>query len=159
MSAYGVFHTILSLPPIFLGLLAFAQHRSFDPLTPAGKWYAITMFLATISGFGFLPTRPFVPGQVLTLVTLAFLLGGLFTIRGTLRAAGYVQAICLTTTYLLLMVFTTTEGLTRLPVGKPFAAGPEDPALLPVRVGLLVAFAVALGMQIVKLRKRPAVGC
>jgi hypothetical protein len=157
MSAYGVFHTILSLPPIFFGLLAFVQHRSFDPRTWAGKWYAITMFLGTVSAFGFLPTRPFVPGQVLTLITLAFLLGGLFTFRGTLRPAGYVQAICLTTTYLLLMVFTTTEGLTRLPVGKPFAAGPEDPALLPVRIGLLVAFAVALGMQIMKLRKRSAV--
>jgi len=157
MSTYGVFHTILSLPPIFLGLLAFVQHRSFDPRTWAGKWYAITMFAGTVSRFGFLATKGFTPAQVVTAVTLALLLGGLFTIRGTLRPAGYVQAICLTTTYLLLMVFTTTESLTRLPIGKPFAAGPDDPALLPVRIALLVAFAVALAMQIARLRRTPAV--
>ena len=63
-----------------------------------------------------------------------------------------MQTASLTASYLLLMVFTTTETLTRVPAGRPFASGPTDPALLPVRLALLAAFAAGLSYQLLKLR-------
>ena len=80
----------------------------------------------TLTGFGFILTRGFnLPAQVLSAATLAILLAGTFAGQITWlgRATAYVETISLSTSYLLLMVFTTTETLTRLPrrqvVGDP----------------------------------------
>jgi hypothetical protein len=152
MSPFGIFHTAISVLPVGLGLLAFVRDGKIDPKTRVGKWYLGTMLVGTVSSWGFLPSKGFTPGQVLTLITLGLLAAGLFTLRGTWRKAGYVQTISLSASYLMLMVFTTTETLTRVPVGEPFASGPNDPALLPVRLALLLAFAAGVGYQVFRIR-------
>ena len=152
MTAFTLFHTALSVLPVGFGLAAFARHGVIDPKTRLGKWYLGTMFAATVSSFGFLPALGFTPGQVLTLLTLALLVVGTFTLRGGWRGAGYTQTVALSASYLMLMVFTTTEVLKRVPVGRPFAAGPDDPALIPVRLGLLIAFFVGVSFQVLRIR-------
>ena len=148
MTAFTLAHTAISLLPVGFGLAAFARHGRIDPATRSGRWYVGTMLAGTVTGFGFLATIGFTPGQVLGLVTLALLLAGTWTARGARRPAGYTQTVALTTSFLLLMVFLTTETLKRVPLGHPFAAGADDPALLPVRVGLLVGYAAVLGRQL-----------
>src|SRR5262249_9596904 len=96
------------------------------------------------------------PAQVLTLLTLALLFTATFTFRGEWRRPGVVQTVSLSASYLLLMVFTTTEVLTRLPAAHPFASGPADPALLPIRLVLLAGFVVGLGYQLLQLRAERA---
>lgn len=157
MSPFAMAHTVVSVLPIGFGLYAFARFGAIDPRTRVGKLYLLTMLLGSVSSFGFLLTKGFTPGQVLTLITLALLAVGTFTIRGRWRAPGYAQTLSLSTTYLLLMVFATTETLTRVPVGQPFASGPTDPALLPVRLVLLAVFVVGVGYQMLKLRSAHAV--
>jgi hypothetical protein len=49
-------------------------------------------------------------------------------------------------------VFFTTETLKRFPTGRPFASGPDDPSLLPVRLALLAVFIVGVTFQVLKLR-------
>jgi hypothetical protein len=117
-----------------------------------GKWYIGTMLAGTVSAFGFLPTLGFTPGQVLTLITLGLLLVGTVTYGGRWRKWGYMQAVALTTSFLLLMVFLTTEVLKKVPVGHPFASGPADPSLVPVRLSLLAAYVVVLGFQVLQIR-------
>lgn len=63
-----------------------------------------------------------------------------------------MQIICLSTSYFLLMFFTTTETLTRLPADHPFASGPTDPALNPVRLGLLATFVIGVAYQVIQQR-------
>jgi hypothetical protein len=152
ISAFGLFHTAVSVLPIFFGLFAFLRDRKIDPRNRLGQLYLLTMVVGSVTSWGFLPSKGFTPGQVLTLVTLALLLAGTFTLRGTWRQPGYVQTVSLSTSYLLLMVFATTEALTRLPVGNPFASGPADPALTPVRLVLLAGFIFGLGYQLLGLR-------
>lgn len=148
MTAFTLAHTAISLLPVGFGFYALARHGRIDPATRSGKWYVGTMLAGTVTGFGFLVTLGFTPGQVLGLVTLAMLLVGTRTLRGTRREHGYAQTAALTTSFLLLMVFLTTETLKRFPLGQPFASGPADPALLPVRVGLLVGYLAVLGRQL-----------
>src|SRR5262249_1270144 len=93
---------------------------------------------------------------VLTLLTLALLFTATFTLRGEWRRPGVVQTVSLSASYLLLMVFTTTEVLTRLPAAHPFATGPADPALIPTRLVLLAGFAVLLIYQLLQLRAERA---
>lgn len=71
---------------------------------------------------------------------------GLAERRGTSRRSAFSAS------YLLLWIFTTTETLTRLPVGNPIAASPQDPTLLAVHFGLLVLFLVGFGYQVLRLR-------
>jgi hypothetical protein len=152
MTAFTLAHAGISILPVGFGLAAFARHGQIDPKTRLGKWYLGTMLAGTVSGFGFILTLGFTPGQVLGLFTLALLLLGTLTLRGHWRKPGYTQTIALTTSFLMLVVFLTTETLRRFPTGQPFASGPTDPSLIPVRLGLLAAYLAVLGYQIRKVR-------
>jgi hypothetical protein len=153
MSAFGLFHTAVSLLAVPLGLLAFVRDGKIDPTNRVGKLYLAAMLIGSLTAFGFILTNGLNPAQALTVATLVVLFVGTFARRAKWlgRAAAYVETISLSTSYLLLMVFTTTETLTRLPAGHPFAAGPDSPELMPVRLVLLVAFVLGLGYQLFKL--------
>lgn len=152
MSLFGLFHTAISLLPVGLGALAFWRDGKIDLRTHVGKWYLATMLAGSISAFGFILTKGFTPPQVLTLVTLAVLGAAVGAERWLGRIGRYVSTVSWSLSYLLLWVFTTTETLTRVPVGHPFAAGPDAPELIPVRMALLAAFLVGTGLQIAHLR-------
>jgi hypothetical protein len=153
LTALIVFHTAVSILPIGFGLYAFARDGMIDPRNRVGKLYVATMLVGSLSAFGFIPAFGFTPGQVLTLITLALLFTGTLTLRGRWRGAGYVQTLSLSASYLLLMVFATTETLKRVPVDHPFAASAADPSLIPVRLGLLVLFVIGITYQILRLRQ------
>src|SRR5262245_45894737 len=152
MTAFTLLHTIVSVLPVGFGLAAFARHGKIDPTTRLGKRYLGTMLAGTVSGFGFILTLGFTPGQVLGLFTLALLAVGTLTTRGHWRKPGYTQTVALTTSFLMLWVFFTTETLKHFPTGRPFATGPNDPSLIPVRLGLLAAYLAVLGHQLRKVR-------
>jgi hypothetical protein len=148
MTALTLAHTAVSLLPVGFGLYAFARHGRIDPRTRSGKWYTGTMIAGAVSGFGFVATLGFTPAQVLGLLALGLVLVGAFTPGGKWRTPGYTQTVALTTSFLMLGVFLTTETLRHFPTGKPFAAGPNDPSLIPVRLALLVAYLGVLGRQL-----------
>jgi hypothetical protein len=152
MSPFGMFHTAISILPIGFGLLAFVRDGKIEPENNVGKLYLGTMLMGCLTAFGFILTKGFSPAQVLTVATLTILYFGTFTLQGRRRAAGLVQVIFLSASYFLLMFFTTTETLTRLPATHPFASGPTDPALNPVRLVLLIAFVVGVAYQIIRQR-------
>lgn len=152
MTAFTLLHTIISVLPVGFGLAAFVRHGAIRPDTRLGRWYIGTMLAGTVTGFGFLFTLGFTPGQVFGLVTLGLLAVGTLTLQGNWRTAGYTQTIALSASYLMLWVFLTTETLKRFPSGQPFASGPADPSLLPVRLALLAAFIAGVGYQVLKIR-------
>ena len=153
MSAFVLFHTAVSVLAIPLGLLAFVRDGKIEPQNRVGKLYLAAMLVGSLSAFGFILTKGFNPAQVLTVATLVLLFVGTFADRTKWlgRTAAYVQNFSLSASYLLLMVFTTTETLVRVPFGHPFAANAESPVLLPVRLALLVAFVFGLGYQFFEL--------
>lgn len=148
MSPFGIFHTAISVLPIGFGLAALIRDGKIDPRTRLGKWYIGTMLAASVSSWGFVPEKGFNVPQALTLLTLATLVVAMLTARFEWRRPGVVQTLALSASYFLLWFFTTTEMLTRVPVGSPFASGPNDPALLPVRLALLTALGVGGWLQV-----------
>ncbi len=150
MSAFGLFHTAVSLLAVPLGLFAFVRDGKIDPKNQVGKFYLAAMLIGSLTAFGFILTKGLNPAQALTVATLVLLFAGNFAGRAKWlgRAAAYLETVSLSASYLLLMVFTTTETLTRLPADHPFAAGPDSPELMPVRLVLLVAFVLGLGYQL-----------
>lgn len=153
MKAFTILHTVISLLPVGFGLASYLKHKAIDPKTRLGRWYIGTMLAGTLSGFGFILTLGFSPGQVLGLLTLGLVALGTLTLKGKWRPGGYTQTIALSASYLLLWVFLTTETLVRVPVGRPFATGPTDPSLLPVRLGLLSVFLAGVTYQVLRIRR------
>lgn len=155
MSTFGLVHTAISVLPIPLGAYAFFRDGKIDPRNRVGKAYLATMLVGTVTGFAFAFTKGFnPPAQILSMATLVVLLAGMFAekLQWLGHARAYVETASLSISYFLLMFFTTTETLTRLPVGHPFAANAESPELLPVRLVLLAGLVVGLGYQVHKLR-------
>ena len=64
----------------------------------------------------------------------------------TNRKAELVQILSFSASYLflLLMVFATTETLSRLPAGKPIASGLQSPSLAAVHATLLLSYLVGV---------------
>jgi hypothetical protein len=151
MNAFTAFHTALSVLPVGFGLAALARDRAITPDTRLGKWYIGTMLVASVSGLGFIPTLGFTPGQVLGLFTLALIAVGTLTLRGHWRNPGYVQTLALSASYFMLMVFATTETLKHFPTDHPFASGPADPSLIPVRLVLLALFGAGATYQALRI--------
>ncbi len=152
MTAFTLFHTLVSVLPIGFGLYALVRNGKIDPKTRSGKWYLGTMLAGSLSSFGFIPVLGFTPGQVLTLITITLIAVGMLTLRGRWRTPGYTQTIALTTSFLMLMVFATTETLKRVPISHQLAVGPNDPSLIPVRIALLGIYLLFLGYQMLKIR-------
>lgn len=154
LSALGIIHTTVSVLPIGFGVYALARQGKIDPRNWVGKWYLATMLFGSITAFGISKNGGFNAGHVLSAVTLSLLLAGIAAnaTQWFRRWSKYVETISLSTSFLLLMVFTTTETLTRLPVGHPIANGPDAPILGLVRLGLLLAYLSGVGYQVSQLR-------
>ena len=155
ISSFGYLHTAVSVLPLGFGAYALAQDGHIDPASRAGRAYLFTMLLGCATGFFIFAHAGFSAGHALTLMMLALLLTGAFAprLRRLGRAAPYVQTSCFSTSFFLLMVFATTEALTRLPPAQPFAPGPAAPELIPLRLALLLAYASGLGWQLRRLHR------
>lgn len=154
MSTLGLFHTAISVASLGSGTYAFWQDGRIAPRSLAGRVYLGTMFVSSATAFGIFRHGTFSLGHGLTVVTVALLVAALMADRSEWlgRWRGYVETISLSTSFLLLMVFTTTETLTRLPAGHPIAANPDAPILGAVRLVLLVAFIIGLSYQLPRLQ-------
>lgn len=153
LTTLGIFHTTVSVLPIGFAFYALARDHRIDLKTGAGKWYLATMFIGSITAFGISKHGGFNVGHVLSAITLGTLLGGVAGNVGLFgRLSRYVETISLSTSFLLLMVFATTETLTRLPADHPVASGPDAPVLGTVRLALLIAYLVGVAYQVSLLR-------
>lgn len=153
LSNLGLFHTAISVLSIGAGFYAFFRDGKVDQKNQTGKFYLWTMLIASFTAFGITP-HGFRVGHVLSLVTLAILFTAMAAGKTHWfgRASAYVETISFSTSFFLLMVFATTETLTRLPASQPIAASPDAPVLGAVRLGLLVAYAAGVVYQVLELR-------
>jgi hypothetical protein len=115
------------------------------------------MLIAAFTAFG-ITAHGFRIGHLLTLVTVGVMAAGILggKARWLGHSAAYVETTSFSTSFFLLMVFATTEPLTRLPVSHPIAASQDAAILGAVRLGLLVACLVGLGYEVTRLRRAAA---
>ncbi len=156
LSSLGAIHTVLSLPPIVAGLLAFKRHGRIDPASGLGKVYWAGMIASVVTAFGLSSTGGFNPGHALGLLTLLVMACATAAPRIAFlgRAAAYLQVGLMSFSFMLLLVPGTNETLSRLPVGHPIGQGPDSP---PVKLALACVFALFVlgtGYQMVRLRRR-----
>lgn len=156
LSAFGAFHTALSLVPVVAGLVALKRHGKIDPGTGAGKVYWIGMVASVLTAFGLSSTGGFNPGHALGLMTLTVMLIATLAPRVAFlgRAAVYIQVALMSFSFMLLMVPGTNETLSRLPAGHPIGNGPDSPPVQMALAGVFVLFLLGTAYQMAQLRRR-----
>lgn len=155
ISPLGWLHTLGSLPAIPLAAYMLITQGRIAPETRAGRAYFWFMLLGVLTVY---PIAHQPVSAIVATVTLVMLLTGYGIARW--RSAGKawrsVQTVALSITVFLLMVPTVSESLRRLPVGHPLVTDLKDPLLLGVQGALLLALVIGVPLQLLALRKRPA---
>lgn len=158
ITTFGFLHTLTSLLPLFIGGYLYAAAGRIDLETRAGKVYWLTTAIGSITGLFIFHHGGAGPGHILGVLMLILLAVAAYADRLTLLRLKpeTIRIVLLGVSYFSLWFFTTTEGLTRMPSGTPFAASPVDPVLIPIRAILFAGLVLGIVLQI-KLARRPKV--
>jgi peptidoglycan/LPS O-acetylase OafA/YrhL len=156
LSAFGAFHTALSIIPVVAGLVALKRHGKIDPATGAGKAYLIGMLASVLTAFGLSSTGGLNPGHALGLMALAVMAVAVLAPRITMlgRAAASIQVGLMSFSFMLLMVPGINETLSRLPAGHPIGNGPDSAPVQLALAGMLTLFLLGTAYQMAQLRRR-----
>jgi uncharacterized membrane protein len=162
ITAFGMFHTVLGLIAVVAGFVAIARHFEIAMASRSGRLYVWLTVATCITGFFIFHHGGFGKPHVLGIVTLLVLALAWLAERGKPfgRFSHYVAAIGYTLTLFFHMIPGFTETLIRLPEGRPWASGPDDPQLAQLIGGVFVAYLglmVWQGLRIRRERGRAAV--
>ena len=154
LTPLGVVHTLISLVAVAAGLIAFFRDKQITPTNLTGRIYIWTTVLTCLTGFGIFQHGGFGKPHVLGIVTLLVLVLAAVAARGTLfgRASAAVAMVSYSATFFFHMIPGVTETSTRLPLGKPLLASPEDPALVAASGVLFVLFLIGAVWQVRRLK-------
>jgi uncharacterized membrane protein len=154
ITAFGALHTAIAIIGVLAGFAALIRHRRIALDTTAGTvffWFTAAaaftgLFIFRHGGFG-------VP-HVLSLLTLVVLAAAWFAERraGFGRLSPYAAVLFNLTALFFHFIPASVETLSRLPLGAPFASGPEDPALFGPIGAAFVAYLVGAAWQILRVR-------
>jgi uncharacterized membrane protein len=150
LTTLGFIHTLIGLVALACGVVVLVRDKEIRVDDGLGRAYVVGTLLTALTGLGIFQHGGFGPPHVLALMTVAALALGVAATASPWfgRAARYVQAVSYSSTILFHMIPAVTETSVRLPVGKPLMSSPEDPALQPVFLGLMLALVVGLAFQL-----------
>lgn len=155
ITAFGMFHTVLGLIAVAAGFVAIARHFEIAMTSRSGRLYVWMTVATCITGFFIFHHGGFGKPHVLGIVTLLVLALAWLAERRTLfgRVSHYIAAIGYTLTLFFHMIPGFTETLTRLPEGRPWASGPDDPRLAQLIGGVFVAYLGLMVWQGLRIRR------
>ncbi|MBV8657452.1 MAG: hypothetical protein JO142_06480 [Burkholderiales bacterium] len=156
LTSLGAVHTAISLVALLAGTVALLRDRAIDPGNRLGQLYIATTVLTCVTALGIFQHGGFGKPHALALITLVTL--GVAWIAGQSNVFGArgraIAVVSYSASYLFHWIPAITETSTRLPLGKPLLASPEDPALKAATAGLLALFVIGATLQVKALRKR-----
>ncbi|HBK46347.1 MAG TPA: hypothetical protein DDZ67_07910 [Xanthomonadaceae bacterium] len=154
LTSFGLFHTLLSLAAVALGIVSFARQGAISPRTKAGVGYIGFTVASCVTGLFLFHHGGFGAPHALAVLTLLVLLVGF--IAGQPRFAGgfggYVEMLSYSLTFFFHMIPGLTETFTRLPASSPLFTGPEDPRLKATLGVVFVVFLAGVFLQVRRLR-------
>jgi uncharacterized membrane protein len=154
ITAFGALHTAIAIVGALAGFTALLLHREIRVASRSGAvffWFTIG---AAVTGLFIFRRGGFGAPHVLSVLTLVVLALGWFAERR--RALGGLSAYAAPLLYVTALFFhfipAFVETLTRLPLGAPYATGPEDPRLFGPIGSAFVAYLVAVAWQAWRVR-------
>ena len=155
LSILGIIHTAISILAIVAGVVALIRYGKINMTTSAGRAYIWLTVLTCITGFPIMKLGHPTAGHFLGIIILVLIAVGLRAknIPVLKKGADYIQIIAISTTFFLSMIPTTVETLTRVPISKPIATGPDDPLISKFLLDFVILYIVGVTYQLFKLRK------
>jgi len=149
LTQMGVVHTLVSLVALYTGIWALIRYKEFSLANRLGQVYFITTLITAITGLFIFQHGGFGPPHILSILTILAIVAGAVTEKTLLLGSWshYFYALCYSTTLLFHSIPGFNETLSRLPPGKPFTTGPDDPKLQPIVAALLLIWIVGLVLQ------------
>lgn len=149
LSALGAVHTLISVVPVITGIYSFARCGGIHSGTHAGRFYMAGVLMSVLTSFGLSSTGGFNAGHALGILALTTLIVALVIPKIDVlgRARRYLTQFAFTFSFFLLLVPGINETLTRLPVDRPLAAGPDSPIVRAALAAWLAIFLVGASVQ------------
>ncbi len=159
LTSLGMLHTVISLIAVVAGLIALIRDQAISPDNSTGKLYVATTVITCLTAFGLFQHGEVGKAHVAAVVTLLVL--GVAELARSSRwfgsASPYVETIAYSFTFFIHLIPGVTETATRLPLGAPLVASPDDPALQRTIGALFVLFLVGAALQAFRLRKAASI--
>lgn len=155
LSNLGIFHTAIGIIAILAALASCIKYGKIDLAARSGKIYFYTTLVTSLTALGISKHGGFNPGHVFSLLIVLLILIAFFLYhkRKGNNKARYFENLLLSFSFLLSMVPTVNETLTRVPVGHPLAKDVSDPLVGKTLLVLLILFLAGSVYQFLKQRK------
>lgn len=155
VSPFGALHTLISLIAVGAGIVSLVRFKEIAPKRAAGWIYVVATVFTCVTGLAIFRHGGFGKPHALAIITLVVLcvaaIGGGTSLFGSLSR--YVETVGYSLTFFFHLVPAVNETATRLPLGAPLAASPEDPALQIVAGLLFLGFLGGAALQVRRLRR------
>ena len=156
ITPFGMFHTIISLVSLTLGLSFLLRQRDIRWHTFLGKSYVGWTVASAVTGLFIFRHGGFNEAHALSILTLLTLAAAIVAERGAQLGSrrDCFAALAFSLTVFFHFIPGFNETLVRLPVDAPYITGPDDPKLnLLVGVTFVVFLAIAT-LQYRRLRRQ-----
>lgn len=155
LSNLGIFHTAVGIIAILSALLSFVKYGKINLAALSGKIYLYGTLITAITALGISKHGGFNPGHAISLVIAILVVIAFFLYRNRKgnNGARLLENFLLTFSFLLSMLPTVNETLTRIPVGHPLAKDITDPLIGRTLLVIFILFLAGSVYQFVQQRK------
>ena len=153
LSNLGIFHTVIGVAAIAAAVTGFIKSGKIDLKKLPGKMYFYLTLITSLTALGISHVKGVNPGHILSLLIIVLIAVAYFLSakkQGNNRAR-YVENFFLSFSFFLSMLPTVNETFTRIPVGHPLAAGPNDPL---IGISILLLFIMLIAGSVLQFRKQ-----
>ncbi|MCQ6256200.1 hypothetical protein [Pseudomonas sp. Q11] len=155
MTPFGMLHTALALIAVAGAIVTLLSHGEISFRTRSGRIYVWFTVATSITGLFIFHHGGFGAPHVLSITTLIVLaIAYLAETRASQRGLSrYIAVLGYSLTFFFHFIPGLTETGTRVPVGHPVFAGPQDPTLKMLVGGCFLIYLAGAAAQIVSIRR------
>ena len=156
LSPLGIFHTAVSIIAIIVALYALLRDGKINPTNGRGRLYILLTVITCLTALPIMKTGHFTQAHVLAVIVLIVLPIAVYvpSFKFLGKSAAYIQVFLMSLTLFFSFIPAIVETLTRLPMSKPIADGPNSPVIQTGLMSLVGLFVVGVIYQFIKIRSR-----
>lgn len=156
LSPLGIFHTAVSIIAIIVALYALLRDGKISPANARGRLYIVLTVITCLTALPIMKTGHFTQAHGLAVIVLVVLPIAVYvpSFRFLGKSTAYIQVFLMSLTLFFSFIPAIVETLTRLPMSKPIADGPNSPVIQTGLMGLVGFFVIGVIYQFVKIRSR-----
>lgn len=156
LSILGIIHTAISILAIIVALYALLRDGIIDPKNGNGKLYILLTVLTCLTGLPIMRFGHPTAGHNLAVIILIVLPIAIYapSMKFLGKNGVYIQVFLMSLTLFFSFIPAIVETLTRVPISRPIADGPNDPLIQKGLLTLVILFTIGVIYQLVKLRSQ-----